>query len=48
MRAGPRSGNEGERHVITRFFFSVLFAVITALVVRSLPDIARYLKIREM
>jgi hypothetical protein len=28
--------------------FSVLFAALAALVVRSLPDIARYLKIREM
>ncbi len=34
--------------MITRFLFSLLLAVVTALVVRSLPDIARYLKIREM
>jgi len=34
--------------VITRFLLSLLFALVTALVVRSLPDLARYLKIREM
>jgi hypothetical protein len=34
--------------MITRFLLSLLFAVVTALVVRSLPDIARYLKMREM
>jgi hypothetical protein len=34
--------------VITRFVFSLLLAFIASLVVRSLPDIARYLKIREM
>jgi hypothetical protein len=34
--------------VITKFIFSLLFAVVASLVVRSLPDIARYLKIREM
>jgi len=27
---------------------SLLFALVAALVVKSLPDIARYLKIREM
>jgi hypothetical protein len=34
--------------MLTRFIFSLLIAMVTALVVRSLPDIARYLKIREM
>jgi hypothetical protein len=34
--------------VIKRLVLSVLFAALAALVVRSLPDIARYLKIREM
>lgn len=31
-----------------RFFVSLMLAAVTALVVKSLPDIARYLKIREM
>jgi hypothetical protein len=34
--------------MITRFVWSVLLALVTALVVKSMPDIARYLKIREM
>jgi hypothetical protein len=34
--------------MITRLFFSLIFAAIAALIVKSLPDIARYLKIREM
>jgi hypothetical protein len=34
--------------MILRFIMSLVFAVVTALVVQSLPDIARYLKIREM
>jgi len=34
--------------MIQRLFFSVLFAAVAALVVKSLPDLARYLKIREM
>lgn len=34
--------------MIVRFFFSLIFALVTGLVVKSLPDIARYLKIREM
>lgn len=34
--------------MIHRFFFSIVFAAIAALVIKSLPDIARYLKIREM
>jgi hypothetical protein len=34
--------------VFTRFIFSLLFAAVTALIIRSLPEIARYLKIREM
>jgi len=34
--------------MILRFLASVAFAVAAALVVQSLPDIARYLKIREM
>jgi hypothetical protein len=31
-----------------KIMWSVLLAVVAALVIRSLPDIARYLKIREM
>lgn len=34
--------------MIKRFVLSLLFALVAGLVVRSLPDIARYLKIREM
>jgi hypothetical protein len=34
--------------MIFRFVVSVALAVVAALVVQSLPDIARYLKIREM
>ena len=34
--------------MIRRFVLSLLFAAIAGMVVRSLPDIARYLKIREM
>jgi hypothetical protein len=34
--------------MIRRLVLSLLFAAVAGLVVRSLPDIARYLKIREM
>jgi hypothetical protein len=34
--------------MIRRFLTSLLLAAITALVVKSLPDIARYLRMREM
>jgi hypothetical protein len=34
--------------MIRRFLLSLLFAFAAALIVKSLPDIARYLKIREM
>jgi len=34
--------------MIHRFLFSIIIAVIAGLVMQSLPDIARYLKIREM
>jgi len=34
--------------MIQRLFLSVVFAILAAVVVKSLPDIARYLKIREM
>jgi hypothetical protein len=34
--------------MIRRFFASLLLAAIAALVIKSLPDIARYLKMREM
>jgi hypothetical protein len=34
--------------MIMRFLASLAFAAAAALVVTSLPDIARYLKIREM
>ena len=34
--------------MILRFAVSVIFAVVAALVLSSLPDLARYLKIREM
>jgi hypothetical protein len=34
--------------MITRFFLALALALVAGLVVKSLPDIARYLKIREM
>jgi len=34
--------------MIRRLVASVLLALVAVLVVKSLPDIARYLKIREM
>jgi len=34
--------------MIHRFLFSIIIAVIAGLLMQSLPDIARYLKIREM
>ncbi|MGQ0617221.1 MAG: DUF6893 family small protein [Acidimicrobiia bacterium] len=34
--------------MIRRFIMSILFALVAGLVVKSLPDLARYLKIREM
>ncbi len=34
--------------MILRFVFSLLVALVAALVLKSLPDIARYLKMREM
>jgi hypothetical protein len=34
--------------MILRFGFSLLLALVAGLIVKSLPDIARYLKIREM
>jgi len=34
--------------MIRRLVASVLLALVAGLVVKSLPDIARYLKIREM
>jgi hypothetical protein len=34
--------------MIRRLVMSLVFALMAAVVVKSLPDIARYLKIREM
>lgn len=34
--------------MIRRLFMSVMLALVAGLVVKSIPDIARYLKIREM
>ncbi len=34
--------------MIRRLLMSLLLAMLAGLVVKSLPDIARYLKIREM
>jgi hypothetical protein len=34
--------------MIVRFVVSLTLALVAGLVVKSLPDIARYLKIREM
>jgi hypothetical protein len=34
--------------MILRFVFTLFVALVAALVLKSLPDIARYLKMREM
>jgi hypothetical protein len=34
--------------MIRRLVLSLVFAMLAGIVVRSLPDLARYLKIREM
>jgi hypothetical protein len=34
--------------MIRRFFVALVFALVGGVVVKSLPDIARYLKMREM
>jgi hypothetical protein len=34
--------------MIRRFLLSLVFAAVAGVVIKSLPDIARYLKIREM
>jgi hypothetical protein len=34
--------------VIRRLFLSALLVALAAVVVKSLPDVARYLKMREM
>lgn len=34
--------------MIRRFVMSILFAAMAGVVVKSLPDLARYLKMREM
>jgi hypothetical protein len=34
--------------MIRRLVVSLILAALTALVIKSLPDIARYLKMREM
>ncbi len=44
----PATRRKGDKQMIVRFVAAVALALIAALVVKSLPDIARYLKIREM
>ena len=39
---------KGSPPMIRRFFASLLLAAVAGLVIKSLPDIARYLKMREM
>lgn len=34
--------------MIHRLVFSLLFALLATILVKSLPDVARYLKMREM
>lgn len=34
--------------MVRRFVMSMLFAAVAGMVVKSLPDLARYLKMREM
>jgi hypothetical protein len=42
------TAGKGGGSMIKRFFVSMLLVLAAAAVVKSLPDIARYLKIREM
>ena len=35
-------------HAIRKLVTSIVLALVAGLIVKSLPDIARYLKIREM
>jgi hypothetical protein len=34
--------------MIHRLLYSLLFAVVASVLVKTLPDVARYLKMREM
>ncbi len=34
--------------MVRRFMMSIVFAAVAGVVVKSLPDLARYLKMREM
>ena len=34
--------------MIRRFVLSLMFAILAGMLVKSLPDMARYLKMREM
>ena len=34
--------------MVRRLFMSIAFAAVAGVVVKSLPDLARYLKMREM
>ena len=34
--------------MVRRFLMSIVFAAVAGVVVKSLPDLARYLKMREM
>ena len=43
-----RTRHEGGFPMIRRLFASLLLAGVAGLVIKSLPDIARYLKMREM
>ena len=46
--ACPGSCQKGELLMIRRLFVSAVLVCAIALVVQSIPDIARYMKIREM
>jgi PAS domain-containing protein len=43
-----RSSGKGVPPMIRRLIVSLLLALVAGLIVKSLPDMARYLKIREM
>ena len=43
-----RTPSKGCSRMIRRLIWSLVFALLAGLVVKSLPDVARYLKIREM
>ena len=48
MRADRAHGRKGDLPMIRKLFVLSALAALAGLVIRSLPDIQRYLKIRDM